>query len=39
MGLYVSKLLMEKMGGKLYLERSELGHGSTFVAEVTQDKS
>ena len=31
MGLYISKLMVEGMGGKIYLEGSELGKGSTFV--------
>lgn len=34
MGLYISKLLMEKMGGDLYLEFSDLGAGSIFVFTV-----
>lgn len=34
MGLYISKLLTEGMGGKIYLGRSELGKGSTFVFEL-----
>jgi signal transduction histidine kinase len=31
MGLYISKLLTEKMGGKIELAHSEEGKGSTFV--------
>ena len=31
LGLYISKLMMEGMGGKIWLERSELGKGSTFA--------
>ena len=31
LGLYVSKNLVEKMGGKLYLKESTLDKGSTFV--------
>jgi PAS domain S-box-containing protein len=31
MGLYISKLLTEGMGGEIYLEKSEAGKGSTFV--------
>lgn len=34
MGLYISKLLTEAMGGKIYLESSELGKGSTFAFEI-----
>lgn len=30
LGLYISRLLMEGMGGKVYLVRSELDKGSTF---------
>lgn len=38
MGLYISKLLTEAMGGKIYLENSELGKGSTFVFELPINK-
>ena len=31
MGLYISKLLTEGMGGNIYLKKSEAGKGSTFV--------
>ena len=31
LGLYISKLILEGMGGKAWLERSELGKGSTFA--------
>ena len=31
LGLYISKLLVEGMGGKIGLERSEIGTGSTFA--------
>ncbi|MFC1727720.1 ATP-binding protein [Patescibacteria group bacterium] len=34
MGLYISKLLAEGMGGKVYLEKSEKDKGSTFVFEL-----
>jgi len=34
MGLYISKLLVELMGGKVYLDKSELGKGSTFAFEL-----
>ncbi|MDB5178325.1 MAG: Na+/proline symporter [Patescibacteria group bacterium] len=30
LGLYISRLLVEHMGGKIALERSEVGKGSTF---------
>ena len=31
LGLYISKMLIESMGGKIWLEKSELGKGSTFA--------
>jgi len=31
LGLYISKLLVETMGGKIWLEKSEVGKGSTFA--------
>lgn len=31
LGLYIAKLLVEGMGGKIYLESSEVGKGSSFV--------
>lgn len=31
LGLYISKLMVEGMGGQIYLERSEEGKGSTFT--------
>jgi len=34
MGLYISKLLVEGMGGKIYLEESSAGKGSTFTFEL-----
>ena len=34
MGLYISKLLAEALEGKVYLESSELGKGSTFAFEL-----
>ncbi len=34
LGLYISKLLMEGMKGKIYLKSSEVGKGSVFVIEV-----
>ncbi len=33
MGLYISRLLMEQMGGRAYLAWTEVGKGSMFVAE------
>jgi signal transduction histidine kinase len=34
MGLYISKLISEAMGGRVYLETSEVGKGSCFVLEL-----
>lgn len=34
LGLYLAKLLVEKMKGKVYLQQSTAGKGSTFVLEV-----
>lgn len=34
LGLYLAKLLIEKMGGRIYLEKSVPGEGSTFVLEI-----
>ena len=31
LGLYISKLMVEGMGGQIYLEKSEEGKGSTFT--------
>ncbi|OGC69599.1 hypothetical protein A2415_03430 [candidate division WWE3 bacterium RIFOXYC1_FULL_39_7] len=31
LGLYISRLMIEAMGGKIYLEKSQEGEGSTFV--------
>lgn len=31
LGLYISKLMVEGMGGEIWLEQSEVGKGSTFV--------
>lgn len=31
LGLYISKMLVEKMNGKIYLEKSNPDHGSTFI--------
>ncbi len=33
-GLYISKLLAEAMGGTLFLEKSEIGKGSTFAFSI-----
>jgi signal transduction histidine kinase len=33
LGLYICRLIMEALGGSVYLEASELGKGSVFVAE------
>lgn len=30
-GLYLSKILIEKMGGQIYLEKTKVGQGSTFA--------
>jgi signal transduction histidine kinase len=34
LGLYISQLLAEGMGGKLYLDHTEVGKGSTFALEL-----
>jgi signal transduction histidine kinase len=34
LGLYISQLMATGMHGKLYLESSEVGHGSTFTLEL-----
>jgi two-component system, OmpR family, phosphate regulon sensor histidine kinase PhoR len=34
LGLYISHLLAQQMAGKLYLETTEVGHGSTFTLEL-----
>ncbi len=33
LGLYISKLMIEGMGGRIWLERSEIGKGSTFAID------
>lgn len=38
LGLYVSKLIAELMGGKLYLVQSQPGQGSTFTLELPETK-
>jgi PAS domain S-box-containing protein len=38
LGLYISRLLADGMGGKVYLETSELGKGSVFVFEIPAAK-
>lgn len=39
LGLYISKLMMEGMGGKIWLEKSEAGKGSTFAISLPISKS
>ncbi len=39
LGLYISRLLAEGMGGTLVLESSELGKGSTFTLELPAAKA
>lgn len=39
LGLYISKLLTEGMGGKIWLEKSEENRGSTFVFTLPVAKS
>jgi signal transduction histidine kinase len=34
LGLYISRLLAENMGGRLYIEQTEVGKGSTFTLEL-----
>jgi PAS domain S-box-containing protein len=34
LGLYISRLIAEGMGGKVYLEKTQPGQGSTFVIEL-----
>jgi PAS domain S-box-containing protein len=34
MGLYISRLIMNNLGGDVYLEKSEAGKGSTFVIKI-----
>ncbi len=34
LGLYISKLIIEGMGGKIYMSHSELDKGSTFTIEI-----
>jgi signal transduction histidine kinase len=34
LGLYISRLMAEAMHGRLYLEKSEVGQGSTFTLEL-----
>jgi len=38
-GLYLCRLLVEKMGGKIYLEDSKLGIGSTFAFTIPTAKT
>jgi signal transduction histidine kinase len=37
LGLYISKMICDKLGGRLFLESSEVGKGSTFVISLPQD--
>lgn len=39
LGLYISKLLAELMGGKLKLKSSRVGHGSTFTLLLPVEKN
>lgn len=39
LGLYISRLMLEGMGGEIYLEKSEEGKGSTFVFTLPIGKS
>jgi signal transduction histidine kinase len=39
LGLYISKLMVEGMGGKIELESSEEGKGTTFVFTLPAKKS
>lgn len=39
LGLYISKLIVERSGGKIQLENSELGKGSSFVFSLPRSKS
>jgi PAS domain S-box-containing protein len=38
LGLYIAKFMAEDMGGKLYLEQSQVGKGSTFALELPLKK-
>ncbi len=37
LGLYISKMICNKLGGRLFLESSEVDKGSTFVISLPQD--
>lgn len=37
LGLYISKMICDKLGGRLFLEKSEVDKGSTFVVSLPQD--
>ncbi|HUD03356.1 MAG TPA: ATP-binding protein [Patescibacteria group bacterium] len=39
LGLYISRLLAQKMGGDLYLEQSEVNMGSTFTIKLPIEKA
>ncbi len=39
LGLYISKLLLERMGGTIWIEGSEEGKGSTFAFKIPLEKA
>lgn len=39
LGLYISKLMMQGMGGKIYLKSSKVGVGSVFALEIPISKT
>ncbi|MBI2020482.1 PAS domain-containing sensor histidine kinase [Candidatus Daviesbacteria bacterium] len=39
LGLYIARMLMESMGGEIYLAASEVGKGSTFTFELPVAKT
>ena len=34
MGLFIARMMSEGMGAKIYLDKSEVGKGSTFILEL-----